>query len=423
MERDALALVPTVLITVERTMSTSSTSETVRPAQEEVDPVARARDLVPLLRANSLAAEKLGRLPTEIAETLREAGFFTLQQPRSLGGLEAGPRTTLDVYRELGRGSGSAAWVSMILSGSAYAASLFGERARDEVWGPDPLAAVCSRFIPGGTSRAVAGGVVVSARYQPLSGVHHAGWVLGGVPMVTATGPAAGPAGLAGSSTAADSLLVLVPISDVTIVNTWQVAGMQGTGSDTVVLEEVFVPNHRIISLATLFGGGYAANHPTERLAAASVRSFVAVTTIGPLLGMAETALEQTLAGLRDSGSAAAAGRSEPRIRLAVGRAASLIDTAILHAYRAADDVEEGIRSGEQLSPALHARIRMDIGTAAQRTREAVNLLLDAGGPRSFSLSNPVQQIWRNIETASRHTLLAPDRALDFYVDDLLGPS
>lgn len=401
-------------------MSISSLSEATAASFADDDLVARAHSLVPLLSANAREAESSGRLPDEIADGLRQAGFFTLQQPRSLGGLEAGPRTSLEVYRELARGCGSAAWVSMILSGGAYVTSLFGERARDEVWGHDRLAAVCSRFLPSGTSRVVDGGVVVSARCQPLSGVHHSAWALVGFPTPEDAGIAQSPA--PDGSPVADSMIALVPIQDTSIENTWHVAGMQGTGSDTAVLEEVFVPAHRIISSTDLFSGGCAGNHPSERLAAGTVRSFLAVTIIGPVLGMAEAALDHTIKSLTDSSTARASGRNEPRIRLAVARAAGLIETATLHGYRAADDVEEGIRVARPLSATLQARIRMDIGTASRSAREAVNLLLDVGGPRSFSLSSPLQRIWRDVEAASRHMLLAPDRALDLYADDLLGP-
>lgn len=385
-------------------MSISAPTGTIEIAWVDDDLVTRARDLIPLLAADADEAERRGRLTDEVAGALRLAGFFTLQQPRSLGGLEASARTSLEVYRELARGCGSAAWVAMILSGGAYVTSLFGDRARDEVWGDDQLAAVCSRFLPSGTSRAVDGGMLVSARVQPLSGVHHSAWVLVGFPVPDQDPPT-------------DPRLALVPITDTSVETTWQVAGMQGTGSDTVVLDEVFVPAHRIISTADLFVGGYAADHPGERLAAGTVRSFLVVTIIGPVLGMAEAALDHTLK--RVTGTP---GRSDPRIRLAVARAASLIETATLHGYRAADDVEAGIAAGRPLSAAVQARVRMDVGTAARSAREAVNLLLDVGGPASFARSNPVQRIWRDLEAASRHMLLAPDRALDHYADDLLGP-
>jgi alkylation response protein AidB-like acyl-CoA dehydrogenase len=96
-------------------------------------------------------------------------------------------------------------------------------------------------------------------------------------------------------------------------------------------------------------------------------------------------------------------------VQFNVAEAASLIDTARLHSLRAVEDGGGGIRDGVQLDLATRARIRMDVGVTAKRAREAVDLLLNVGGARGFALSNPVQRIWRDLETATRHPMLSTD--------------
>jgi 3-hydroxy-9,10-secoandrosta-1,3,5(10)-triene-9,17-dione monooxygenase len=134
--------------------------------------VAKAVSLVPLLADH--AADRLGRLPDVVVEALHEAGFFSLQAPGVLGGHEADFRTAFEVYRLLGHGGGSSAWTAMILSGGSFVASLYGARARAEVWGADPRAGVASQLVSHGEGRPVEGGLVISGQWRPLSGIHHA---------------------------------------------------------------------------------------------------------------------------------------------------------------------------------------------------------------------------------------------------------
>jgi 3-hydroxy-9,10-secoandrosta-1,3,5(10)-triene-9,17-dione monooxygenase len=154
------------------------------------------------------------------------------------------------------------------------------------------------------------------------------------------------------------------------------------------------------------------------------VLSLLTVTAIGPVLGMAEAALEHTRDILAKGKSIGASlyrdAVDSPSVQYNVAEADSLIDTARLYSFRAVDDVEAGIRHGEQLDLATRSRIRMDVGVAAKRAREAVDLLLNVGGARGFSLSNPVQRIWRDVETASRHPMLSTELGREIYARAML---
>jgi hypothetical protein len=138
--------------------------------------VAKARELVPLLRAEAAHTEEQGSLADKSAAALRDAGFFTLFAPRRLGGHEADLRTAVDVFAELARGCGSSGWVAMLLSTSSYFVSLLGGQAALDVWEQDSGAAVCESSAMTGQARPVPG-VVVSGRWQPVSGVRQAHWL------------------------------------------------------------------------------------------------------------------------------------------------------------------------------------------------------------------------------------------------------
>jgi 3-hydroxy-9,10-secoandrosta-1,3,5(10)-triene-9,17-dione monooxygenase len=371
-----------------------------------------ARELVPLLRDNSADADRLGRLPDRVAEALYRAGFLSLQVPRGLGGPQADFRTAFDVYVELGRGCGASAWVAMVLSGGSFMASLLGERAREELWGEGPTVAVCSQLTTIGTARLVDAGLVVSGCWRPVSGVHLSRWAMVAVSTDGAAGEGDGVS------------LAVVPVRDGRIESSWQVTGLRATGGDTLIFDEVFVPGHRVVSLAKMAGGGYGEAHPDEPLCGATVITALVVTIAAPLLGMAQAALEYVLErlGAASSGGHAALRRADSAsVQFAVADAASLIDTARLRLHRALDDIEHGIGARSQLDALAQARVHMDAATAANSLREAVRLLLSAQGSAGFASANPVQRIWRDMEIALAHAAIAPDGNREEYGRALLG--
>ncbi|MGW4913480.1 acyl-CoA dehydrogenase family protein [Streptomyces sp. NPDC004270] len=99
-----------------------------------------------------------------------------------------------------------------------------------------------------------------------------------------------------------------------------------------------------------------------------------------------------------------------PSVQLAVADAASLVDTARLHAYRAADDLDRGAAEARQLTVEERARVRMDTAVAAIRSREAVDRLVSVSGASTFALANPLQRIWRDLGTASHHGVVNPEQ-------------
>ncbi|MFD0484249.1 acyl-CoA dehydrogenase family protein [Kineococcus sp. GCM10028916] len=373
--------------------------------------VEAARDLVPALRAGAPAAERGHRLTPGDARFLHEAGFFALHAPAALGGLGASIATAVDVHAELARGSGSAAWCAVILSGAGLLASRFPAAGREELWADDPRAGVCGSFFPTGTGRRVPGGLRVSGRWQPMSGVHHARWAL--LPVLVQDVQDERPAVEA----------VLVPVEALDVEPTWDVVGMAGTGSDTAVAQDVLVPQRRCAPFGALLGAG--APDADDPLRSTTAYSAVGVCAGAVLVGMARAGLELVLDALGEgrplASSTYADARDAPGVRFDVASAARLVDTAGLHLARATGEVERGAREGRQLDVATRARVRADLATITVSTRAALGHLLDAGGARSFAAGNPLQAVWRDVEVLSRHPLLAPGLNVDVYARTLLG--
>jgi alkylation response protein AidB-like acyl-CoA dehydrogenase len=368
------------------------------------DLLTTAEKLIPLLSQHAAETEAAGRPAAPVLRAVREAGFLNLFAPAALGGHQAGLATAVGVFERLGRGCGSTAWVAMLASGGSYLAALLGDEARADVWGDDPHAMVCGGFAPTGTAEPAPGGFTVSGRWQPLSGVQDAQWAIVAVP---------------------EHGMVLLPVADGEIEQTWEVAGMRGTGSHTLTFREVFVPAHRVLSMRRMLTGGYAADHPDEPLYRAMPIPLLSLALLGPMLGMAQAALTTTLdrlaRGKAIGGTVYRDATDSPAVRLGVADAASRIDTARLHTDRAVRDVTDAQLRGELLPIAVRARIRMDTAATVTAVRGAIHLLLDVNGASVFASGQPLQRIWRDLEVASRHQMVASDVSREVYGRALLG--
>jgi alkylation response protein AidB-like acyl-CoA dehydrogenase len=381
------------------------------PTRDEL--VERAAALCPLLERYAGQAEADRQLPDEDIRALEEAGLFRLMVPQRYGGYETGIRTFLETSAQLARGCGSSSWVMTLHNGCAWLVGLFGSRAQDEVWaatGPDTRAAAV--FPPTAETRRGTRGWVVSGRWAYASGCLSARWVLGGVPITDEGGEYV------------ERGLALMPVEDVTIEDTWFMAGMKGTGSNTMVADEVFVPEHRMISVDRAVAGQTATEHKNEALYRSAIIPYLAIILAGPVLGLASAALEYVLdeAPKRPITHTTYATQTESVTWATdVTRASMQIDSAYLHAFRAAADIEGAAERGELLDPLRRARVRADGAWVARLCRQAIDDLMTLYGTASLHDSNKLQRIWRDLNVCSRQAIFQPSSALEIYARELVG--
>jgi 3-hydroxy-9,10-secoandrosta-1,3,5(10)-triene-9,17-dione monooxygenase len=207
------------------------------------DLVARARAMFPHLRERAPEAERERRIPDTTISELGSAGLFKLFVPRRLGGHEVSTRTFLDVTAEVARGCGSTGWVNALVNICGWLGALYPERAQHEVWGSDPDARIAGVLTPSATAATVEDGFVLNGRWTFASGCLHASWAVLGHPIVDAKG------------TLIDQGLALIPMRELRIEDTWFTAGMRGTGSNTLVASDVFVPSYRTFSVPRAIEG------------------------------------------------------------------------------------------------------------------------------------------------------------------------
>lgn len=375
--------------------------------------VAAASALIPLLRKNSQETEQNRRVVQENIEAIRDAGLYRLMMPRRFGGLQADFQTFVEVSGELARGDGSTAWVSTLMNVCSWLAGLYPERAQRDIYEQDPDARICGVVAPTATSTYAANGQVVTGKWGFASGCLHSQWAMVGIPVVNEAGEQI------------DQGLALIPMSDLTVEDTWFVAGMRGTASNTLVADQVFVPAHRILSVPQAIVGNYPTEHKDEYLYRSAFVPVLSLVLAAPQIGLARHALDIVRGSLAKGRGISYTfydkSRLAPTTQLQVAQAAQLIDSASLHAMRAACDIDAAAASGEYLDHLGRARVRADVGTVAHRCREAVDLLLNVHGAGSFADANPLQRAWRDLETCSRHAVVNPEIASELYGRALLG--
>jgi 3-hydroxy-9,10-secoandrosta-1,3,5(10)-triene-9,17-dione monooxygenase len=374
--------------------------------------LARAAELKPLLAENAARTEELRRIPDETLEALVEAGLFRVTVPRRFGGHEASIGTFLEVSGVLGEACGSTAWVVTLTNVCNWLASLFGDRAQQEVFGADPDARVCGVLAPSAQARRVDGGLRVTGQWGYASGCLHASWAVLGLPVVDEAGEQI------------DQGLALVPLDELSIEDTWFVAGMRGTGSNTLIAEDVFVPDHRIMSVPAAIGNEYPTEHADETLYRSSFVPVLALVLAGPQVGMARGVLQSVIEKAPRRAIAYTVFERQTdstAFQLELSDAAMLIDSAAMHVQRAARDIDEAAARGDGLDYVVRARVRADTAWAIRNAREAIDRVISANGASSFADASPVQRLWRDANTAGRHAVVLPAVSQEVYGKALLG--
>ena len=343
-----------------------------------------------VLRAEAEAAERHNRLTESAEQALRAAGLFRLGAPKEFGGDEAGMAAAIETVAEVARACPSSSWLVGVSYGAQRITARFSAQAQHEVWADGPDQVLCGSFNLADVSvRRQADGQVLSGRWSWVSGSYQADWAALAVPVGDAVG------------------MALVPLSDLVVKDTWNMAGLRGTGSHTLVATEVFIPDHRTLSLPQL------ADHSVSLGA-------LSLPLVATMLGTAEEIFQATMRVV-GSGKPMADSLHEhladsPSLRSDLARARNLLDSAWLHVMRSANALDAA-----QLDDTEQARLRMDAGYASKVLREAADLLLNVGGASSFAATNPVQRYWRDLHTAARHPTISTELSEEIYGHALVG--
>ncbi|OSC28470.1 indole dioxygenase [Mycobacterium vulneris] len=371
----------------------TTTDEALEPDTEE-QLIAKAAQLSTLLAEHADEASQLTRPADTVIEALRDAGMFKLTTPRSRGGYQVSLQTFIRIGEELARGCASTSWVTSIYNGGIYMSCTFPDRALDEVFA-DGAPLMCSNFTPSGQAIPTDGGYRITASWRFCSGQHHADWGLM-ASMIVRDGQDPEPA------------TFIIRRSDMVAADDWHVSGLRGSGSNTLSVEDLFVPEHMVQPIAV----AAMADTRSESLASDSyfkvphIPFFTAGATGAPL-GMARAAMDLFASRIHKRGITYTtyAKQSDAVVtHLQMDEAIMKIDEARFHAERA---VETALKVSENLADvASRVRIRSDAAWCFRRSREAIEVIRQAAGASALTLSNPMGRIVDDIEALTVHSFL-----------------
>jgi 3-hydroxy-9,10-secoandrosta-1,3,5(10)-triene-9,17-dione monooxygenase len=375
--------------------------------------VARARDMAPTIGARAAAAEQARRLPEATMRDFREAGFFRVFQPTRYGGYELDyGMPQLALCNEIGRVCGSSAWVLSVIACHSWLLGMFPREAQDEVWGEAPETILSSAVIPEKAAAEPAkGGLTVSGRWRFSSGVDHVQWAIIGVPLPEGDGPP----GLA---------WCLIPQRDYAIADTWFVAGLCGTGSNDIVLDRVFVPDHRIVPLlATITGtapGGAVNRSHIYRLPLFAVFPY---NICAPALGIARGALAFYIenAKHRSVVKFGPPNFGPQAMHLRMVEAGAQIDSAEALLKQNALELNAIGRSGQLPTPEQQARYGRDLSYAAQLFMKAVDGIFYSAGGHGLFDDSPIQRAFRDVHAVNAQIGLRWENLAATYASVVLG--
>ncbi len=386
------------------------------PRPEVASLVASARRIAAAIRARAGETERERRVSDDVIGELREAGLFRILQPAAFGGYEYGYDVLVELTSTIGRACGSTAWVFSIANIHQWLVASMPPLAQSEFW-TDRGAIAAGSYPPAGKTVRVDGGFRTTGSWGFASGCDTAQWLFIGTMVPPANGEGA-----------ARPTFLLLPREHARIVDDWQTMGLAGTGSKTIVAEDLFVPAHRAIAIADLAAGtgpGTAVN--TNPLYRQSMLAVLPVALVSTVLGMAEGALADFVDAVKvrvTRGAVAGGNRRMAEfatVQSRVAEATASIDAARLLMLRDLAETHAVALRGEPTPVEMRIRNRLDHAFCTRLLLQAVDALFNASGGQSIFLDKPIQRNWRDAHAAGSHLSLNWDAVSTMYGQYTLG--
>lgn len=372
----------------------SMTSERVVPLSlpaSGADILRKVSVLAQGFRARTERTEAERNVPRESIEELIEAGVARMMVPREYGGLDLRARDMCEVSAAAAYGCASTGWLASLMCAHAHTFGKYPVEAQRAIWanGPDVVGAGAI----GVKAKAVPGGYRVSGAGKFGSGVNYAEWVS----LVGAVMREDGPPQVR---------FFLVPRSDYKIIEDWNPIGMRGTASNSVLAEDIFVPEaftgeHVGFRDGTSEGAASNANPLFRR----PFSTFSALGLLSAMVGAAEGAYDEMIKTMKTKRSTQGQPLAESEvIQCDIGEAHAKIRTARILLMHMADRTD----SSAALTYEDRVTGMRDQTFAATLVKEGVDKLLEISGTSGFSMNNGIQQFWRDVNFAAAHTALTP---------------
>ncbi|MFI9272607.1 acyl-CoA dehydrogenase family protein [Kitasatospora sp. NPDC052896] len=353
-----------------------------------------AEQVARLAGEHAVASEQARRLHPAVIDAIRAAGFARHFVPAEYGGTGGGTLDLAQALATVGRQCAAAAWSASIVAGLGRMVGFLPAAGRARVWQHGPDALVVGSLAPIGRAVETADGWRLSGTWPSISVVDYSDWalfraVIGGDPKRTR--------------------VFAVPRADYLVKDTWITIGMCGTGSNTVLVDDVLVPHELTFPGDDLLNGRPDAEQAFHRVPLQAVNGLLFAA---PALGAARGAYTHWSGYAGDKvrtlpAQPAGPGPSRTFYATTLARCAGELDTAELLLERAAATADQA--GGP--SPLEVARNARDCALAAELLVTAVNRMFGAAGTSGQSTTSALQRFWRDVNSAVTHVGLQVEPA------------
>ena len=358
--------------------------------------------------ARASEVEEAGQLPDDLHERVLEDGFFRIGLPVEVGGWGATPAECFEITRRVAAGDGSVGWVIGAVSSFNLILEAAASTAFKQALFSDPRAYLAGSANGRGTAIPAEGGYEAEGSWGFASGCSGAAWLCGLCNLEPS--PGAAPVGL----------LVMLPADRWEIRKTWDVAGLRGTGSDTVVLTRQHVPTGWTFPLPLPLDHPVTTNSPI----ACAARGFwpTAYAVAATQLGIARRALDETMcfARAKQRPLDAAPLVEEQAFTRELATAEASWRTASLAAHCELERLWSTAVAGDVIDLDTRVRARLTATHAAQVGASIVRTCFDLAGAGAIGRQHPLARCHRDGTILAFHAA-ASTRTFDQLGRVLLG--
>ncbi len=375
---------------------------TMNPKISPTSLVSDARALAPLIREHAPEAELNRRISPKVIAALREAGFFRMLLPRSLGGLEVDPVTCSRVVEEIAAADSAAAWTLQAGNTGAWWSARLPKEGVEEIYGGDPDSLQAAAFHPPQRAVEAPGGFRITGRGPLASTIHDAEWLFlsaivmdGDQPRMVQGVPV--------------MIALVIRAREARIVDTWRSLGMRGTDSQDVVMDDVFVPTARTFPLVPTF-------EPNPYYSGALYRfpgMATVIVAVAPVsLAVARGAVDEfrELAQRKSAFGFTVPLRERMPVQAALAKAEGMLRAARLLYYDTLGGVWKKVVAGEVATLEEKADLALAGAHAASTAATVVGMMHQLAGSTGIYERSPLERHFRDANTLRHHGFMSENR-------------
>lgn len=373
----------------------------------------RVQTILPLIESYAAHTEQERMVPSKSIQLLKETGLHRVFLPKVYGGYEASLPLFTECLIQLAAACGSTAWAFGLMCTHNYMIAHFNKQLQDEVWLTDPDATASSSIAPFGQYEETSGGIVFSGKFGWSSACDHTEWAILGFNRLNDLGEKI-------------YSFAVLPKSNYTIIDDWYCMAMAGTGSKSLVVDKVFVPNHRIQPINNMLYQNLSAGiceHPDSKLFHSPYRPYFASIFAAVGLGIAEKTLRTFIeknANRKRAYSGVSVGASTPML-LRLGESAHQLKAARSLMEKSWQD--HHIHAEKQQYPSQKTAVewRTEQAYAIKMCTQAVDRLFSASGGSAWLATNPLQRLFRDMHITAAHAYTDYDLCSQAMGRELMG--